>query len=122
MKKVTLSTLALALALSAAGVFAQQKTDDMKGQDMKGMGMDMDKKPTAAKQVVHVAKGVVTKVDPAAGIVTVAHEAVKSLKWPAMSMGFKVKDKMLLDKFTVGNKVEVEFEQEGKDFVVTSVK
>ena len=86
------------------------------------MGMDMDKKPTAAKQVVHVAKGVVTKVDPAAGIVTVAHEAVKSLKWPAMSMGFKVKDKMLLDKFTVGNKVEVEFEQEGKDFVVTSVK
>lgn len=84
--------------------------------------MGMDKKPAATKHAVHVAKGTVTKVDPDGGIVTVAHDPVKSLKWPAMSMGFKVKDKMLLEKFTVGNKVEIKFQQEGKDFVVTSVK
>jgi len=37
-------------------------------------------------------------------------------------MGFQVKDKMLLDKLAVGKKVEFEFVQHGKDYVITSVK
>ena len=129
MKKVTLSTLALALALSAAGVFAQQKTDDMKGQDMNGMdmkSMGKDKKPAASKPTTHMAKGVVKRIDARSGTVTITmtHAPVMSMNWPKMTMGFRVKNKVLLDKFTaaLGNKVEFEFEQEGKDFVVTSVK
>ena len=47
---------------------------------------------------------------------------VKSMKWPAMTMTFKVKDKAMLDKLGAGKKVEVEFEQRGKDYVITSVK
>ncbi len=39
-----------------------------------------------------------------------------------MTMGFKVADKSLLDKLTEGKKVEVEFKQMGKDYVITSVK
>jgi Cu(I)/Ag(I) efflux system protein CusF len=61
-------------------------------------------------------------VDPKAGTVTLAHDPVKSLKWPAMTMGFQVKDKTLLSKLAVDKKVEFEFVQQGKDYVITSVK
>ena len=57
-----------------------------------------------------------------AGMVTFAHEPVKSMNWPAMSMAFKVKDKMLFDKLADGRKVEFEFAAEGKDYVLKSVK
>ena len=44
------------------------------------------------------------------------------VNWPPMTMGFTVKDKMLLDKLTVDKKVNVEFKKEGSDYVVTAVK
>jgi len=65
---------------------------------------------------------VVKKVDPKAGTVTLAHDPVKSLNWSAMTMGFTVKDKALLDKLQPGKKVEFEFVQQGKDYVITTVK
>ena len=126
MKKVVYATL-VAAALLPAAAFAQAKTEDMKGMDMKGMdmsnmkGMDMPKKSTAAN-VTHTATGEVKKVDTKARVVTVMHEPVKSLNWPAMNMGFVVKDKALLNKLTVGKKVEFDFVQKGGQYVVTSVK
>jgi Cu(I)/Ag(I) efflux system protein CusF len=107
-------TIALAVMLAAAP-FALAQSDGMKGMDMK-----MDKK--AAKGTVHKATGVVTKVDAAKNKVTIRHEPVQSMKWPAMNMAFTVKDKAMLDKLPKDRKVEFEFVQEGKDYVVTSVK
>ncbi len=98
-----------------AGVVAQQNMGDMKG-------MDMTKKPAASSEQKHKGVGTVKQVDPKAGIVTLAHEPVKSMNWPSMTMGFKVKDKMLFDKLAQGKKVEFEFVQEGQDYIVTSVK
>lgn len=140
----TTATLSLILALSAsAGAFAQSgdmkgmkdkdmHCMDMKGMDMKGMdmkNMDMDKcmkmmggSDKASKETAHETSGVVKKVDPKKGMVTLAHEPVASLNWPAMTMGFQVKDKSLLEKMTVGKNVDVTFVKEGKDYVVTSVE
>ena len=70
----------------------------------------------------HQATGVVKKVDAKAGTVTLAHDPVKSLKWPAMTMGFQVKDKALLEKLQAGKKVDFEFVQQGRDNVITSVR
>ncbi|TMH33740.1 MAG: copper-binding protein [Betaproteobacteria bacterium] len=108
---------------------------DMQGMDMKGVDrqkcMDMMKgmdkkaasKPMAHSKVKsHQADAVVKDVDAAKGKVTLAHEPVKSLNWPAMTMAFAVKDKALFDKLAVGNKVHVEFKKEGADYVVTGVK
>jgi Cu(I)/Ag(I) efflux system protein CusF len=64
----------------------------------------------------------VKKVDAKAGTVTIAHEPVKSMNWPAMNMTFQMQDKSMLDKFAEGKKVEVEFEQRGKDYVIISAK
>ena len=69
----------------------------------------------------HNATGVVTKA-PANGKVTIKHDPVPSLKWPGMTMGFVVKDKAVADKLKPGAKIEFQFVQEGRDYVVTSVK
>lgn len=106
----------------------------MNGMDMKGMNMqgckDMMKENTADSKVhgtskegtVHKTSGVVKAVDPANGKVTLAHDQVKTLNWPAMTMTFGVKDKSLLDKLAVGKKVDVEFTQQGSNYVVSAVK
>jgi Cu(I)/Ag(I) efflux system protein CusF len=101
----------------------------MEGMDMKDMdakkckdmmkGMKTDK--SASSSDMHSADGVVKGMDPS-GKVTLQHGPVKSLGWPAMSMGFAVKDKALMDKLAVGNKVHVEFQKQGSDYVITSVK
>ena len=70
----------------------------------------------------HQATGVVKSMDRAKSAVMLAHDPVKSLNWPAMTMPFTVKDKALLDKLQPGKKIEFQFVQEGKNYVITSVK
>lgn len=113
MKKTATLTLLGTLVLAAGSAFAA----DMKGMEMKEMT-----KPAAAKARTHKAVGVVHSPDAKAGSVVVDHEPVKSLNWPAMRMPFAVKDKMLFDKLAAGKKVEFEFVQDGKIYVVTDVK
>ena len=114
MKLFTIATAAvLVIAMSAPFAHA----GEMKGMDMGDKGMSKDK--SGAR---HVTKGTVKSVDTKAGTVTLDHEAVKSMNWPAMTMSFKVQDKALMDKLGQGKKVEVEFEQRGKDYVITSTK
>ena len=78
--------------------------------------------PAAFGQTTHKATGVVTKVDPARSRVTIKHEPVASLNWPTMTMAFSVKDKAMLDRMPRDRKIEFEFVQQGRDYVVTSVK
>jgi Cu(I)/Ag(I) efflux system periplasmic protein CusF len=80
--------------------------------------------PTQAadKGQTHKAVGVVKKIDLKTGTATLAHEPVKSMKWPSMTMAFQVQDKAVLAKLAEGRKVEFEFEQRGKDYVITGVR
>ncbi|PVM90861.1 hypothetical protein DDF62_08620 [Caulobacter radicis] len=59
--------------------------------------------PAAASAVEAV--GVVRAVNAKAGKVTLAHEAIPALKWPPMTMAFKVSDPALLKDLAVGTKV-----------------
>ena len=90
---------------------------DKKGMEMKGMGADKKSEATSHKGV-----GTVKKVDRAGGKVTIAHGPIPTMKWPAMSMTFTVKDKALLGKFSQDKKVEFEFVEQGSNYVITSVK
>ena len=110
-----ITTFVLAAALTTSTAFAQQKMDDMKATDPANA-------KAAEAHATHMATGVVKKKDAKAGLVTLAHEPVKSLNWPAMTMGFQVKDKMLFDKLSVGKTVDFEFTQGSKGYVVTAVK
>ena len=113
--KKSKSALLLALLLPATVAVAQQKMDDMKGMSMGG-------KSAATAQATHTTKGTVKKVDAPAAVVTLAHEPVKTLGWPSMTMSFKIKDRALLDKFAEGKSVEFDFVQAGKDYVITAVR
>jgi Cu(I)/Ag(I) efflux system periplasmic protein CusF len=115
MKRIALFAAMIAAPLVAG---AQMKGMEMKDMPMKGMDMKSDKKD--AKGTVHNATGVVTKVDK--DKVTIKHQPVASMNWPAMSMAFVVKDKALMPKLKKDQKVDFEFVQQGKDYVVTGVK
>ena len=75
-----------------------------------------------ARSQGHQATGTVTRVEPDRNAVTVKHGPVESMKWPAMTMSFKVKDKKLLEKMKPGAKVDFSFVQSGKDYMITDVK
>jgi Cu(I)/Ag(I) efflux system protein CusF len=122
--KHLLAISAAAAVLAAISPFAAAQSGSMKGMDMKDMDMKMEKgqgeKKAAAQS--HKGTGKVTKVDPATNSVTIAHEPVSTMNWPAMTMTFKVKDKKMLDKAKSGEKVEFTFVQSGKDYTITDIK
>ena len=70
----------------------------------------------------HQASGTVKSVDVGKATVTIDHGPVGSLNWPAMSMRFKARDKKVLEGLKPGQKIEFDFVQQGKDYVVTKVK
>ena len=91
----------------------------MNHDDMENMA---PKAETSDQQITHSAKGTVTKVDASSKKVTLAHEPVESLSWPAMTMGFSVKDEALLTKLKVGETVDFEFMKVEQGYVITEVK
>ena len=117
MKLPQLPFLVLVVSIAAAATGYAQ-SDSMRNMDTK-------EKPAAGKSTpakLHKAAGTVTKVDPASSKVTIAHGPVPTLNWSAMSMTFTVKDKALLGKLPSGKKVEFEFVQQGRDYVIVSAK
>jgi Cu(I)/Ag(I) efflux system membrane fusion protein len=77
----------------------------------------------AAKTSGHRAEGKVEDVDTKAGTVSLAHGAIASLKWPAMTMEFKVANAALFNALKPGSTVAFEFvERAPGEWVVTSVK
>jgi Cu(I)/Ag(I) efflux system protein CusF len=111
---------AAVLAVAFASSFAVVHAGEIKSTDMKDMSPSQMSKD--AKPGKHTAKGTVKSVDTKAQTVTLDHEPVKSMSWPSMTMTFKVQDKTVMDKLSQGKKVEVQFEQRGKDYLITAVK
>ncbi|HUW50602.1 MAG TPA: copper-binding protein [Sulfuricella sp.] len=50
-------------------------------------------------------RGTVNRIDAASATVNISHEAIPALKWPGMTMDFKVADKKLLTNIKAGQKV-----------------
>jgi Cu(I)/Ag(I) efflux system periplasmic protein CusF len=119
MKRLFTPSIAVTLSLFTLPIaFAQSQ--GMGGMEMKGMDMKAEK--SDSKETRHKGTGVVTNVDPAHSKVTIKHGPVQSMHWPAMSMTFAVQDKSLFDTLRKDRKVDFEFVQRGKDYVVTSAK
>ena len=93
-----LLTLATILALTAAETaMAQAAAKPM--ADMPGMST-----PASATKTGK-GTGVVTEIDANGGTVTIKHEAIKTLGWPAMTMSFKAAPASLLKGLKVGQKI-----------------
>jgi len=74
----------------------------------------------AASQV-HQGRGTINKVDLDAGKVNISHEAIKSLKWPKMTMDFNVADKSALAGVKPGMKVDFELAKFGSGYRITRI-
>jgi Cu(I)/Ag(I) efflux system membrane fusion protein len=80
--------------------------------------------PTAATTpATHRGEGTVEAVDPAHASVTLAHGPIASLKWPAMTMDFKVKDAALLRTLKPGQKIVFDLVGEiGGEYTIVRVQ
>lgn len=76
-----------------------------------------------AGSVTHRGEGSIEAVDAARGTVTLAHAPIASLKWPAMSMEFRVKDPVLIGTLKPGQKIAFEFvEAGGGEYLIVRVQ
>ena len=100
-----------ALALASTAAFAQQMDPNMPG--MAGM---QAAKPTQAKGV-----GIVKAIDTAKGTITLQHQAIAAIGWPAMTMTFKADPPALLQKVKVGEQVKFTLHPAGMASTVTAI-
>lgn len=107
-KHVFTIALSMALVSTSAMVGAQQMDPNIPGMH--------DKKPADAEGV-----GVVKALDVAKATITLQHEAITAIGWPAMTMPFKVASPDLLKNVKVGDKVKFTLHSAGAASAVTSI-
>ena len=66
--------------------------------------------------------GVIKKIDPSAGKVTIAHGQIVNLDMPAMTMSFKAKTPALLAKWKEGDKIRFRAADVGGVLTVISIE
>jgi len=76
----------------------------------------------ATQNAADMTDGEVRKVDKEGGKVTLKHADIKSLDMPGMTMVFVVKDKAMLDKVKVGDKVKFKAINDAGKFTVTEMQ
>ena len=74
-----------------------------------------------AAERTHQGRGVIESIDAGKGVVTLEHEAIKSLRWPKMVMDFKARDPVLLKGLKEGDQVEFDLVKMGKEYHVTRI-
>lgn len=111
MKTYRSAFLSLA-ALAATPALAQH-------QHMDGMaGMDMSAPATKTGQGI----GVIIAIDAKAGSLTIRHEPIQALSWPAMTMTFKANPPTLLKGLAVGQRIGFDVKAQGMAAEVTAVR
>ncbi|GAB3551804.1 hypothetical protein GCM10027343_36430 [Noviherbaspirillum agri] len=79
--------------------------------------------PAKAGGTGHKAEGTVEDVDAKAGTVSINHGPVASLKWPGMTMEFKVANDALVKDLKPGTEISFEFvERQPGEWVITGVR
>lgn len=108
--------MAMGVGLAATLSVQAAQTGGTHEAHMQGMKMEEKAPPPAANRT----RGVVKEFDAAKGTVTISHEAVPAIKWPAMTMAFKISPE-LARGVQVGQRVEFEFEAKGMAGTVTKI-
>lgn len=90
------------------------------GQGLAQASTEQSKQEMAATP--SLTDGVVRKIDPEAGKITIKHGEIKHLDMPGMTMVFVAKDKSVLNKVKVGDKVRFMVIYENGKMVVTDLQ
>lgn len=84
-------------------------------------GMNMEASTPAAAGPV-ASTGTVTQVDAAAGTITINHEPIGAISWPAMTMQFTAENPAILQGIAVGDHVSFELKSATETSTVTMVQ
>lgn len=68
----------------------------------------------------YTVRGVVEEVSTTE--LTLAHDAIPALKWPAMTMGFRLSDPRLATGLAPKQQVRFTFSKQGEDYVITAIE
>lgn len=120
MRNIALQTAAIAtaLTLSACGQDASTPTEEPTAASTSEAAMDGMAMPTEAKTAKGT--GVVTAIDTSAGTITLDHEAMPEVEWPAMTMTFSAKPEVLAG-VKVGDEVAFDASIQGNAGEVTAI-
>lgn len=67
------------------------------------------------------ARGVLKRIDATRGVLTIAHEPIPALKWPAMTMDFKLRDAKLAASLKAEQKVEFTFTRADGGYFISRI-
>lgn len=76
--------------------------------------------PAAAAASTTYGAGVITAVDPGAGTITISHEPIKAVNWPAMTMSFKASP-VVIREAAVGDRIQFDLTVRGGAGEVTAI-
>ena len=102
-------------ASSASDMTPSAMSDMSPMANMSGMAMDTDAGAKTGSGV-----GEITAIDKTAGTLTIKHDAIPAVDWPAMTMAFKATPPALLDGLKVGEKIKFDVKVNGSDAEVTA--
>ena len=78
-------------------------------------------KTTSTPAATHNGRGKVISIDVQAGTVKLAHDPIKSLKWPKMTMDFKAHDPAMLKDLKPGTQVDFELMKMGGGYQIMKI-
>lgn len=90
-------------------------------QDAAKSDADMNMTESAAPAGPIGSVGTVTAVDASAGTISLDHEPIAAINWPAMSMQFTIEDPADLQGIAVGDRVSFELKSAAETSVVTEI-
>lgn len=112
-----LKMLIVPIALLAAACSPPAAEDASKSGD--AMNMETST-PAVAGSITST--GTVTQVDAAAGTITINHEPIAAISWPAMTMQFTAENPTILQGIAVGDQVSFELKSASETSTVTAVQ
>lgn len=114
MKSIVLASLTITLLISGCS----EPKDSAATAETSAASTSMETMTPSAKTAT--TKGTIKAVDAQAGKITIAHEPVAALDWPAMTMAFKATPEQLA-AVKVGQDVQFEFQTQGMDASITRI-
>ncbi|MGB4812155.1 MAG: efflux RND transporter periplasmic adaptor subunit [Methylophilaceae bacterium] len=97
-----------------SGVLSKLSQPAEKDAAMSGMSMKESATHELSNMKMPVGHGKIMAIDAKSGKITLAHEPIAVLGWPAMTMDFSVKDTKSLTKLKVGDMVQFELKSNPK--------
>lgn len=122
MKRRIILLFGLVAALAACGQQAEPGSPamPMAQPGSPTVGADGASSAPAADTKTADGAGVITAVDPAAATITINHEAIRSIGWPAMTMKFKASPAALREA-VVGDRIQFDLTVRGGVGEVTAI-